>query len=515
MPEHMEIGKPFWLLAYPNEGTLDYFGFRFYRQPLRAYLVRGAGANDFKNAKTLIYYAAITYGFRQENSISINSDLSEKQLEKWKDWYKSANYLYIINRYSKHREVPDRGFTGAIDESQNYFKEFFDNSTGQFNIKDSYSRIYPDQREWGYLAQFWRPPLDYFRCVLDIAYCTPGEYGKDCYSLLSSYANWDLFVKILNTGVLERKELSNIQNIIDSKELNADEQKLARKIIFDEENITDGENDEYKKSFRLLKDLQENGCEKFAPLTKTDYAMVFSYAHLKNLSLGENDLSWKVLTSSITFEIGINRFYTLIAKISQNGTVDILKLKEKLRYLTEDWMKKNDFYGDLAEVENRWKCKYLSSIDSYGELFERMLDYSELDCCFDGLLQGYIISKIKVDTRDSISDSYQVLTDQYHYFAPQPFFTNKKIFNNLNFKEFIIKMALWLVDEQFEFSLDRMNYGQKAKFILSKSEFSEQYLFQIDAREFRENRGIIEMIDACLNLWRTAGLMEKIDGSHN
>ena len=32
--------------AYPNEGALDYFGGRFYRQPNRAHLVRGAAARD-------------------------------------------------------------------------------------------------------------------------------------------------------------------------------------------------------------------------------------------------------------------------------------------------------------------------------------------------------------------------------------------------------------------------------------------------------------------------------------
>ena len=41
----------------------------------------------------------------------------------------------------------------------------------------------------------------------------------------------------------------------------------------------------------------------------------------------------------------------------------------------------------------------------------------------------------------------------------------------MDFKEFILKMVMWLITEQFDFSLDRMTFGQKAKFILSKSEF--------------------------------------------
>ena len=122
-------------------------------------------------------------------------------------------------------------------------------------------------------------------------------------------------------------------------------------------------------------------------------------------------------------------------------------------------------------------------------------------------MQGYIISTIKPDMKNAVSDSYQAMTDEYHYFAPQPFFANKKIDVQMDFKEFIRKMVMWLITEQFDFSLDRMTFGQKAKFILSKSEFDEQYLFQIDAREFHENRGIIDMIDACLNLWRTAGVL--------
>ena len=507
MTKPLSNGKPFWLSAYPNEGTLDYFGFRFYRQPLRKYLVRGAAANDFKNAKTLIYYAAITYSFREKLSIGFDQNLTEEQFAKWKDWYKAANYLYIVNRYTKYGEVPDRGFTGANEESQVYFQKFYNEPTGQFNIRDSYPRIYPDQRSWGYLAQFWRPPLDYFRCVIDIPSCIPGEYAKECYGLLSEDENWGLFTKTLETGIIYREELNKLQNIIDSKELSESEQSLARKIIFDKNNVTDGENDEYKKSFKLLQTLQESGCEGFYPSQKDEFAMVFSYMQLKNIALGENDLSWKTLISSIVFEIGINRIYTILGNLAENGTVEVLAIQQEIKQATQDWMDKNKFSGDLAAVEHSWQEKYLADIDTYSQLFEEMLDDQQLFCAFDGLLQGYIISKSKPDIMDIVSDSYQAMADQYHYFAPQPFFANKKIDEHTDFKEFILKMVMGLIAEQFDFSLDRMTFGQKAKFILSKSEFDEQYLFQIDARVFHENRGIIDMIDACLNLWRTAGIL--------
>jgi hypothetical protein len=119
-----------------------------------------------------------------------------------------------------------------------------------------------------------------------------------------------------------------------------------------------------------------------------------------------------------------------------------------------------------------------------------------------------MISNIEINKSDTMKTSYQVLTDKYHYFAPQPFFSSKKIAPDIGFLKFISKLTIWLIDDQFDFSLDRMNYGQKAKFILSKSEFGEKYLFQIDNREFHENRGIIEMIEACLKLWKTAGIFE-------
>ena len=507
MSKSLPDGKPFWLSAYPNEGTLDYFGFRFYRQPLRKYLVRGAAANDFKNAKTLLYYAAITYGFRKQHDVDFDAELSEEQFAKWQDWYKAANYLYIVNRYSKYGEVPDRGFTGANEESQAHFKKFYNQPMGQFDIRGAYSRIYPEQRNWGYLAQFWRPPLDYFRCVLDLASCVPGEYAEECYELLSQDENWSLFVKTLETGIIDREELNKLQGIIDSKKFTEDEQVLARKILFDEDNVTGGENDEYKKSFKLLETLQATGCEGFSPSHKDEFAMVFSYAQLKSLALGENDLSWKILISSIVFEIGICRLYTILGGLSDGGAVDVTVIEAEIEQATQYWLDKNKFGGDLATVEQAWKEKYLSDIDTYSQLFKEMLDDQQLDCAFDGLLQGYIISKIKPDGKEFASDSYQAMTDQYHYFAPQPFFANKKINGHIDFKEFVLKMVMWLVTEQFDFSLDRMNYGQKAKFILSKSEFDEQYLFQIDAREFHENRGIIDMIDACLNLWRTAGIL--------
>jgi len=508
MSELSTSGKPMWLSAYPNEGTLDYFGFRFYRQPLRKYLVRGAAANNFKNAKTLIYYAAITYAFRKGQSIGLEDDLTEEQFAKWQDWYKVANYLYIVNRYSKHGEVPDSGFTGANEESQVYFHSFYAESFGQFDVHDSYSRIYPEQRNWGYLAQFWGPPLHYFRCVLDISLCIQGEYAEKCYELLSQDKNWDCFTRTLATGIIDRKELDDFQEIIESKKLRENEQDLARRIIFDEDDVTNGENDEYKKSFKLLQNLQETGCEGFHPAQKDAFAMVFSYAQLKNIALGENDLPWKTLVSSIVFEIGINRLYTTLGRMAKSGAVDVATIQEEMEHATQAWLDNNRFSGDLATVAQSWKDKYLANITTYKQLFEKMLDAQQMDCAFDGLLQGYIISTIKPDMKDAVSDSYQAMTDEYHYFAPQPFFANKKIDPSMAFKKFIFKMVMWLITEQFDFSLDRMTYGQKAKFILRKSEFAEQYLFQIDAREFHENRGVIDMIDACLNLWRTAGIME-------
>lgn len=508
MSKSSSAGKPFWLSAYPNEGTLDYFGFRFYRQPLRKYLVRGAAANDFKNAKTLIYYAAITYGFRKEYGLSLDDDLSEEQFVKWQDWYRAANYLYIVNRYSKYGEVPDRGFTGANEESQVHFKEFYNQSTGQFDIHTAYDRIYPEQRGWGYLAQFWRPPLDYFRCVLDIPSCSPGEYAQECYDLLALDENWHIFIKTLQTGLIAREDLDKLQNIIDSKKLSSPEQHLARKIIFDGDGVTEGENDEYKKSFNLLHTLQVTGCEGFHPMRKDDFAMTFTYGQLKNIPLGENDLAWKTLVSSLVFEIGISRLYTMLGGLAENGTIDVSVIQEKIGQAIQTWLDKNNFSGDLATVSQSWQEKYLIDIGTYGQLFTDMLDDQQLDCAFDGLLQGYIISRIKPDIESMGSDSYQAMTDEYHYFAPQPFFADKNVDPHESFKEFILRMVMGLIIEQFDFSLERMTYGQKAKFILRKSEFSDQYLFQIDAREFHENRGIIDMIDACLCLWRTAGILE-------
>lgn len=236
--------------------------------------------------------------------------------------------------------------------------------------------------------------------------------------------------------------------------------------------------------------------------------MVFSYMELKNLSLAENDLSWKTLISSIVFEIGINRLYTMLGKWSENGVIKESVIKKEIESAVNIWMENNGFIGNLSQVEQSWKEKNLVNINAYNELFKRMLDVESLECTFDGLLQGYVISKIKPDIDQFVTDSYQAMTEQYHYFAPQPFFENKKINNDMDFKEFIKKMVMWLINEQFDFSLERMNYGQKAKFILSKSEFDDQYLFQIDSREFHENRGIIDMIDACLNLWRTAGMLK-------
>lgn len=508
MAEIADFGKPSWLSAYPNDGTLDYFGYRFYRQPLRALLVRGAAANDFKNAKTLIYYAAIAYGFRKENKINLDAELNEDQMLLWKDWYKVANYIYIVNYYSKHGEVPDRGFTGANEESKKYFNNFYNGTEKNFDVRSCYSRIYPEQRQWGYLTQFWRPPLDYFRCVLDITQCTQGEYAEECYLLLSSYPSWKKFVKILVSGTLNRSDLNEIQEIIDSKKLNSDEKKLAKKIIFDEMNITQGENDEYKKAFYLLTNLKENGLEGYLPKTKEDYTMVFTYAHLTNKTLGQNDSAWKILISSIVFEMGLNRLYTFILGSSTHGVISVTSLKKQIKHSVSEWLSKNKF-GDsptLTQTCNEWSKKHIRDISSYQNIFDKMLIEQDLETYIDGLLQGYLISKTQTDNDFLHSEDYHILTNKYHYFVPQPFFENKKIDESISFINFVEKMVFWILDDQFKFSLDRMNLGQKAKFIMSKSEFKDQYIFQVDEVWFGENRGIIEMIDACICLWKTAGV---------
>jgi hypothetical protein len=506
MANFSKTGKPFWLEAVPNEGALDYFGFRFYRQPLRSLLVRGAAANNFSNSKTLIYYGAIAYAFRFENNIESDQDLNESQLSDWNDFYKIANYLYTVNYHAKYNEVPDSGFTGAVDENNLYFKPFYQRSSGSYDIKTAFPRIYPEQRRWGYLAQFWMPPLRYFRCVLEISECIIGEYAKESYGLLSQYSSWPKFIKILNSGVIERDDLDAIQGIIDCRVLNDSEKQLAQKIIFDTDKITEGENDNYKINFQLIKKLKDNGYDGFYPQIKEDYALLFSYVHLKNQQLGDNDFAWKILYSSLCFEIGITRLFTLLNNISVNGMLDPAVVKQTLKEKITHWKRKHSFGDRLDDVKKQWMEVYTSSIWVYKDLFQEMLDLDEIDHFIDGLLQGYLLSQVEFSEDILLSEPYQFLTDPYHYFAPQPYFENKKIRPDMDFGEFIEKLSFWIIDEQFDFSLDRMNIGQKAKFILTKSEFSQEYIFQVTAKRFEENRGIIDMIGSSIKMWESAGI---------
>ena len=502
------MSKPSWLSAYPNTGTLDYFGFRFGRDPLRNYLLRGAASNNFKVAKTLLYYSAIAYAFRKFHSLALDVELSEEQYHLWQDWYKIANYLYIINRHSRHNDTPDSGFLGSATEFKNYFQSFYDSSAAQFNIKETFSRIYPINRPWGYLAQYWGKPLKYFRCVLNIRSCSVGEYAKNAYDLLSQDSSWNMFITCLETGRIDRTSFDEIQSILECKEISQPESKLIQVIIFDKNNINTNENDKYKINYNLIHSLYTTGLDNFKPSNKNDFTMLFSYMALKNLSYGKNDYPWKSLTSSILFEIGINRLFTLIACWSTNGSIYKSNILENIESSALNWLETNNLSGNLLQIEKLWSERHLASIDTYHELFNKMLDTKRTDSVFDGFLQGYIISKISPDINTIDPEAYDALTDPYHCFPPDIFFKNKTIDATSGFIDFIKKVSMWLIDEQFEFSLDRMHMGQKAKFILSKSEFDDQYIFQVDALEFTESRIIIELIDSCLNFWSTAGVLE-------
>jgi len=502
----MESGKPFWLAASPNEGSVDYFGFRFYRQPNRNLLVRGAAANSFTNAKTLIYFAAVAYAFRIEHNIDLEEDLNEDQYAAWNNFYKPANYLYIVNYNSKYGEVPDSGFTGANEEGLNYFNSFYTDTSGTYNIKSAFPRMYPPQRSWGYLQQFWQAPLLYFRCIISNAHCILGEYAEDCYKLLSQYHSWKTFIAILKSGKINRSELDIIQEVIDCHVLSHDEQHLAQKIIFDKDNVTEGENDNYKTNYQLIKELKDNGFEGLFPKTKEDYVFLFSYAHLNSLNIGENDVPWKILLSSLSFEIGINRLFTLIAEISTNGAIAADVIRKEINIKTNEWIIKNDFSNRLDDLSQKWLHKYAGSILDHKEIFEQMLDHSHTENFIDGLLQGYIISRIGFSDDVTMSDAYFRLTDSYHYFTPQAFFENKPIPRDMDFIAFIQKLVFWIIDEQFDFSLDRLSMGQKAKFILRKSEFGNEYIFQVERNKFQENRGIIDMIGSTIKLWQSAGV---------
>lgn len=505
MNDNFIQGKPRWLSAYPNEGTKDYFGYRFYRQPLRALLVRGAAANNFKNPKSLIYFAAFTYAFRKNNNIKPEIALSNHQATLWNQWHKVANYLFVINYYAEYKNVPDAGFTGANEEFHIHFRGFHQAKAGQYDINATFDRFYPDQRKWGYLTQFWLPPLKYFRCVLDVVNCVSGEYAKDCYDLLSSYTSWDVFIKVLMSGKIDRAELHSIQQIIDCKDLSIEEQALARRMIFDGEDVTEGENDNYKESYRLLEKLNKEGLEGFIPQKNEDYATIFSYAHLKNIPIGKNDLAWKILLSSLYFEIGLNRLFSFLSNVSSDRVIEEFLLEKNITESISNWLIKTGFSGTLTDVMAQWRAMNLKDISAYKDLSARMFDGEDLESFIDGLLQGYMISQVKLSMEEKQSEHYLRLTDEYHYFAPQPFFKNTKEIENKPFDVFIIETINRIINEQFDFSLVRMNMGQKAKFILMKSEFKNEYIFQVDAEKFKENRGIIDMIDATLCLWKSAG----------
>lgn len=503
MSEAIDFSQPFWLSAYPNEGTLDYFGFRFYRQPLRSFLVRGAAANDFKNAKTLLFLGAVCYSYKEFKNLHEVDQLSEGNLKEWKSWFQIANYLYVVGCFSNHEKVPDRGFTGANEEAKKFFNTFLRSSDSQFTLNDVNDRFYPPQREWGYLSQFWRPPLSYFRTVLDISTCNYGEYAKDCFELLSEYSGWDKFIDMCKTGAVTKQDFSDIKEIIECYTLSDSEKSLAKKIIFDEEKINEAENNEYKESYNFINTLLCQPFEGYNCANKNDIAMVLSYAHLKDLSLSRIDTQWKILVSSIMFEIGICRFYSSISQGISGTTVSTKHIIE----IIETKLNKNplvSFDDSFSDVVAKWKDKHLSDINTFKGLFDSFLDYKNLDTFIDGIIAGYIVSDMKSDKEKP--QIYNVLTDDYHFFTPQAFYRNHKLDTNLKFSEYLKALLFYLLNDQYSFSLDRMNYGQKAKFILIKSEFGDEYIYQVDGREFYENRGIIEMIEACLRLWESAGV---------
>jgi hypothetical protein len=503
MSEALDFSKPFWLSAYPNEGTLDYFGFRFYRQPLRSFLVRGAAANDFKNAKTLIFFGAITYAYKELNNLHEDEELSEEQISEWKSWFQMANYLYVVGCFSIHDKIPDRGFTGANEEAKKFFKTFLESSDSEYPLNDVKERFYPKQREWGYLSQFWRPPLSYFRSVLDITNCYYGEYAKECYVLLSKYPGWAKLIDMCKSGIISKQGFEEIKDVIECYSLTEEEKGLAKKIIFDEEKINESENLEYQKSYNFIHNFLTKEYEGYQCKDKNDIAMVLSYAHLRDQPLSEIDTQWKILVSSLMFEIGICRFFTLIS----DGVVGTTVNKSKIIEILESKISESDLVDvddSLSTVVDKWKAKHLSSIDSFKALFDELLDYENLDSFLDGVIAGYIVSSISSDKENA--KVYDVLTDNYHFFTPQAFFRTHKFSGDIKFSEFINTALFYLLDDQYSFSLDRMNYGQKAKFILIKSEFGDEYIYQVDGRRFYENRGIVEMIEACLRLWESAGI---------
>jgi hypothetical protein len=507
MTEYLPDGKPSWLSASPNEGTLDYFGFRFYRQPNRSLLVRGAAANSFTTAKTLIYYGAIAYSFKHSNNIGPDTELKdEKQYLDWKRYYQAANYLYIVNRYARDQEIPDAGFTGAASEYDDHFRAFDQGEVSEYNLMDCFERIYPEQREWGYLAQFWRPPLFYFRTLLDAAACVPGKYSKMCYEVLSKHKNWQTFHRVLTSRYINRKEYKDIQDIIRSDILTEEEQRIGQAIIFDKHDQYRLENDHYLQSYRFIKSIQESGVEGLFPDSANEYAMIFSYAHLKDKLLSKNDENWKILFSSLTFEIGITKLYTWLGSLSQNGVIEGEDLERAVADWVQAWQNKLDLSGSLEEVISGWKEKYLSSLSNYQELFEQLLDRQSIDTALDGIIQGIILSSISYSKEYSESDDYRKLMDTYHQFTPQAYFKYKKLDMSQAFGPFVISFTQTLIDDQHAFGIERMNQGQKAKYITTRHEELNKYVFQIDNRKFEANIGIINMLASSMSMWRSTGL---------
>lgn len=506
----IENGKPNWLSAYPNEGALDYFGGRFYRQPHRAYLVRGAAANDFKNAKTLLFYSALCYAFRKSQTLNPEDTLSEATFSLWQRWFKNANFLYVVNYYAQHGNVPDRGFTGAIEAYHNFFEDFHKGGTNQFRFEDTYPAFYPDQRQWGYLAQFWRAPLHYFRAVLSIEACRAGEYGKDCFELFSEYLGWNSFINVIQKGILSKEDFLEIQDVLNCKTLSEEEQTLAGTIIFDQKKFTAEENDFYKTSFNIVNDLLLNGIEGNEIKLGKDLASVFTYKHLINVAVQNNqEYWWRIVIASLAFDCGIHRLYSLLGELAVYDILEAKKVKEVIGEKVVQWLDTNGFDGkSLSAVRESWTHKNLKNYDAFDALYKRLIDHQGIDTFIDGLLMGYEVSKIKLPDEVINTESYLALTDDYHHFIPRAFF-RKEIDQNSDFAEFIGDTVLRLIEEQFEFSIVRMGFGQKAKFILMKDDATGNYIFQIDARTFYENQGIINMIDACLSLWSTAGLTEN------
>jgi hypothetical protein len=504
--EYTHDGMPTWLAAYPSDSTYDWFGLRFYRQALRYLLVRGAEANSFTTAKTLIYYAAVAHSFRKLHGLDEVEILSESQLEQWKSYYRVANYLYVVPRHAFESSALDGGFTGADTEYKDHFNTFEMAEAGSYNIHDRFQRIYPPQREWGYLLQFWLPPIKYFRCVLKIESCATGEYAIHCYNTLSNEPGWETFVQVLAEGLIEREELTEIKSIIESQSLSSSEKEVAKQILFDVDKVYPTENLEYQKGYNLLVSLKRGSMDGYVPVTQEDYGMILSYSHLTNVELGPSAQNWKLLASSLTFDIGISRLYTWLASLSHGEVIDEIDLENELTEWVNNWQNQNGFYGLLKDVIDQWKTKYLGSLNDYRSLFENMLNYEDLETAIDGIIQGIIIAEIPFDEKTQKLDHYERITQKYHRFAPQRYFKDHPIDMDQPFDKFILRFTKSLINNQYKFGLERMGMGQKAKQILTYFEDQRQYVYQVNDRKFKENRGIYDMIGAAVSTWESAGI---------